>query len=211
MDPRTLTVRLEGQEQLDAAAGPLRDLADAVPSGARSLLRGDALGHPLHPALTDLPIGFWTSAWLLDLVGGRRRAGVATAMVGLGVAAALPTAAAGLVDWSEMGPRRQRVGVVHAVGNLAATALYGASFLARIRGRRGRGILLGWAGAAAATAGAYLGGHLAFGTRQAALPVTTPDALATEADPRTGPRAAPPTVVDGRRDVLDEVAPAIRP
>ena len=35
-------------------------------------LSGTWLGHPLHPLLTDLPIGFWTSAFTLDLLGGRR-------------------------------------------------------------------------------------------------------------------------------------------
>jgi len=164
MDVRMIGEELEAADQLDTVTAPLTQAVRAVPEPARRALAGDWLGHPLHPMLTDLPIGFWTTAWVLDLVGGRRSARVATAMVGLGVASALPTAAAGLVDWADLSAEKKRPGVVHAVANLAATGLYGLSFVARVRGRRFRGLALGMAGAAAATAGGYLGGHLAFGT-----------------------------------------------
>ena len=126
------------------------------------MLHGVWLGHPLHPALTDLPIGFWTSAFVLDLVGGRPARPAADALVGVGVATALPTAAAGLADWSDMDKPERRSGLVHAAANVAATALYGLSYLARRRGHRTGGVMLGLAGATAATAGAFLGGHLAY-------------------------------------------------
>src|SRR5512143_426886 len=32
------------------------------------------LGHPAHPVFTDLPVGFWTSSLVVDLVGGKRGA-----------------------------------------------------------------------------------------------------------------------------------------
>lgn len=99
---------------------------------------------------------------MLDLVGGAKTAKAAEHLVGLGVASALPTAAAGLADWSELNKPERRSGVVHAIANLAATALYTASYVARRRGRRGRGVALGLAGAAAATVGGFLGGHLSF-------------------------------------------------
>lgn len=167
MDVRMIGSELEAAEQLDTISEPLARAVRAVPEPARRTLAGEWLGHPLHPMLTDLPIGFWTTAWVLDLVGGRRSARVATAMVGLGVASALPTAAAGLVDWADLSVEKKRPGLVHAAANIAATGLYGLSFAARIRGRRFRGIALGMAGAAAATAGGYLGGHLVFGTNAA--------------------------------------------
>ncbi len=155
--------KLERAERLDVGVGALRELVAIVPSEVRDVLRGRWLGHPLHPALTDLPIGFWTSAWVLDVVGGRRSSRAATALVGLGVVTAAPAAAAGLADWGALPREAQRVGVVHAASNLAATTLYAASFTARCRGRRGRGIVLGMVGAGVATLGGYLGGHLAFG------------------------------------------------
>lgn len=180
IDPRDIGDRLEATEGLDRLADPVHDLASRlVPRGpAKDALHGVWLGHPLHPLLTDLPIGFWTSAFVLDLIGGRRAQPAADALVGLGVATALPTAAAGLADWSELNQPERRSGLVHAAANVAATALYGLSYLARRRGYRARGVALGMAGATAATVGGFLGGHLTFrraaGVNQAAaVPAAT--------------------------------------
>jgi nitrite reductase/ring-hydroxylating ferredoxin subunit len=164
MDPRNLGERLEASAALDRVAEPAhRTVTSVLPSGpVKDVLHGVWLGHPLHPVLTDLPIGFWTSAFVLDLVGGRAARPAAETLVAAGVAAAVPTAAAGLADWSEMDPPERRSGLVHAAANLSATALYGLSFLARRRGHHAGGVMLGVAGATAATAGAFLGGHLSF-------------------------------------------------
>jgi hypothetical protein len=83
--------------------------------------------------------------------------------VGLGVAAAVPTVASGLVEWRTQTPGRARVAAVHLAANAGATVAYSASFLARLRGRRAKGVALGMLGAGLATAGGMLGGHLAFG------------------------------------------------
>lgn len=163
MDLTELPHRLEADPRLDHGRPILERVAGAVPAAARPWLRGEPLGHPAHPMLTDLPIGFWTTASVLDVLGGRRCAGAATAMVGLGVATVLPTAAAGVLDWTQLGRAKQRVGVVHAVANVAATGLYAASLAHRVRGHRGRGILTALAGMGVATLGGLLGGHLAFG------------------------------------------------
>jgi nitrite reductase/ring-hydroxylating ferredoxin subunit/uncharacterized membrane protein len=164
MDPRNLGERLEATDAIDRVAGPAHERVTAIlPSGpVKDVLHGVWLGHPLHPVLTDLPIGFWTSAVVLDLVGGRGARPAADALVGIGVAAALPTAATGLADWSDLDKAGRRSGIVHAAANVAATALYGLSFLARRRGHRAGGVALGLAGAAAASAGGFLGGHLAY-------------------------------------------------
>lgn len=154
---------LEHTEALDELVRVGQKVPDRYPPELRSVLAGDWLGHPLHPVLTDLPIGFWTTSWVLDLVGGRRSARAATAFVGLGVATAVPTIASGLVEWRTQSTGRARVAAVHFVANGAATLAYGASFLARVRGRRGRGVALGMLGASFATVGGLLGGHLAFG------------------------------------------------
>jgi hypothetical protein len=55
------------------------------------------------------------------------------------------------------------VAAVHLAANAAATVAYTGSLLARLRGRRGKGIALGMLGAGLATVGGLLGGHLAFG------------------------------------------------
>ena len=164
MDPRNLGERLEATDAIDRVAGPVhRKVTAILPSGpVKDVLHGVWLGHPLHPALTDLPIGFWTSAFVLDLAGGRKARTAADALVGIGVATALPTAVTGLADWSDLDQPERRSGIVHAAANVTATALYGLSFLARRRGHRVGGVALGLVGAAAATAGGFLGGHLAY-------------------------------------------------
>lgn len=164
MDPASIAERLEAADVLDRLAQPVHEaVARLLPRGSlKDALHGVWLGHPLHPLLTDLPIGFWTSGFVLDLVGGRRSRVAADALIALGVVSAVPTAAAGLADWSELDQPERRTGIVHAAANVTATALYGISLLARLRGRRGSGVVLALAGATAATVGGFLGGHLTF-------------------------------------------------
>ena len=151
-----------GDQRLDALAGPagdaVRQALDRQP--LKDALSGTWLGHPLHPMLTDLPIGFWTSAFTLDLVGGRGSRRAATHLVGWGVLSAVPTAVSGAADWGDTTGRPRRIGLVHAAANTTALACYTASWIARRRGRHWRGVALGLAGATAATVGGYLGGHL---------------------------------------------------
>lgn len=159
--------RLHFAEELDTGVAVMEKAAAAVfPSDRRVLdfLHGTWLGHPLHPVLVDAPIGFWTSALVLDLLGGERAAPAAQRLVGAGVAAALPAAATGLKDWDSLGQEKpaKRVGLVHAMSNSVALACYTASWVARRRGRRSTGVALGALGALFAGAGAYLGGHLAY-------------------------------------------------
>jgi len=160
-----LVEHLEHDIRLDTPADALQDkVRRAIPAGRfKDALSGTWLGHPLHPMLTDLPIGFWTSAWVLDIVGPRRYRDAARMLVGLGVLSALPAAASGAADWSDTTGGSRRVGVVHAAANGSAVALYLGSWWARRRGRHARGVMLGMAGAAAATVGGYLGGHLVQG------------------------------------------------
>jgi uncharacterized membrane protein len=157
------TRRLEETESLD---GPMRALAPhidtAFGSGTRgSLLRGEWLGHALHPLLTDVVMGTWTSAILLDVLGGPRWSPPAQRLIGVGLLAAGPTAWAGWAEWSQAGQREKRVGLVHAVSNALAASIYAASYVARRRGNARAGAGLGLAGAAVSSVGAYLGGHLA--------------------------------------------------
>ncbi len=78
----------------------------------------------------------------------------------------VPAAAAGLADFAEMHEQQRRVGVVHAAANTVALALYSGSLVARVRGDRGAGRLLGYLGLSVVGVSGYLGGHLAY--RQAA-------------------------------------------
>jgi nitrite reductase/ring-hydroxylating ferredoxin subunit len=158
--------RIENGKPLDPVVKAVRSVVSAAlrPTALRDALHGVWLGHPLHPVLTDVPIGAWSAAALLDVVPGT---GVgASTLIATGCAAAVPTAVTGWADWSQLHPPQQRVGLVHAAANVAGLSLYVASLAARARGRHARGKVLGFAGLGAVLAGGYLGGHLAF--RQAA-------------------------------------------
>jgi nitrite reductase/ring-hydroxylating ferredoxin subunit/uncharacterized membrane protein len=162
----SLAEAIEGLEAIDSVAEPLQQAAKkAIPAGSKlkDTLSGTWLGHPLHPPLTDVVVGAWTSALLLDLFGGKDAEAGADALVGAGVVAAVPTALAGLSDWSDVHGGSRRVGTVHALGNASALALHTASWFARRDGDRGRGRLLSGVGFAVASFSAWLGGHLSFG------------------------------------------------
>ncbi|MGC1754889.1 MAG: DUF2231 domain-containing protein [Trebonia sp.] len=146
--PVALAERIERAPVLDR---PVRALSDAVvralPPGTRTdALHGVPFGQPAHPALVRMPLGCWTSAVLLDLFRGSERA--SGTLVAAGLAAALPSAATGLADWSALHRHQQRVGLVHAISQAGATTLFGASLLARATGRSGNGKVLSTRGPA---------------------------------------------------------------
>ena len=159
-----LLERIEKAEGLDSVARPLaKAVAKAVPHGpVKDALSGTWLGHPLHPLLTDVAIGSWTSAFFLDVFGGEATEVAADGLVAAGVVSAVPTALAGLSDWSDLLGAERRVGLIHATTNVLAVTCYGLSWVARRKGDRSRGVALGLLGASIATVGGYLGGHLSY-------------------------------------------------
>jgi uncharacterized membrane protein len=161
------TLQLEGATVLDRPVKALEPVVEALFGGGTqgTVLRGEWLGHAIHPVLTDVVLGTWTSASVLDLIGGADSSLSAQRLIGTGLLAAGPTAWTGWAEWSAAGPRDKRVGLVHSVTNGAAIGVYAASWMARRRGRHGTGVLLALAGMAATGFGAYLGGHLAQGRK----------------------------------------------
>ncbi|MFC0532400.1 Rieske 2Fe-2S domain-containing protein [Phytohabitans kaempferiae] len=162
---RMMLDRLEMAERLDRIGDPLQRGVQAVLRGRiRDALHGVWLGHPLHPALVQLPVGAWLSAAVVDAVPGGN--GPATVLTGIGTAGALPAAVAGLNDWASLSREQRRIGLVHASANLIAVGLYTGSLMARLTGNHRLGRRLAYAGLTTASVGAYLGGHLSY--RQAA-------------------------------------------
>lgn len=155
-------ITTEENQRWDSAVPVLEAVAAPVARGrAREVLSGQWLGHALHPLLTDYPLGCWTSAMLLDVFGGHGARPSARRLIGLGLLAVPPTAAAGLSDWrhiDDTGPKR--VGAAHAAVNASAAALYLLSWLARRKGAHGRGTAYGVVGGVFAIAGGFFGGHL---------------------------------------------------
>lgn len=153
-------------ESLRALDGAVDALGARVPTGLRDgplaeALAGRWLGHPLHPMLSDVPIGLWTSATVLDVIGGRRSHAASTLLTALGLVASAPTMASGLVDWLDADRPRRRLGTVHAAANAVAGSLYLVSLVAKLLGRRRGGRRAALAGGLALGVGGFLGGHLA--------------------------------------------------
>lgn len=162
---RELPLQAEQIQSLDQVADTVAKAVERTAPAGSSLneaLSGTALGHPLHPPLTDVVVGAWTSAVALDWVAGKRGRPAADWLVALGVLSALPTAAAGLNDWATLDRPARRLGLVHATTNVAATGLFATSWLARKAGRRFLGRSLALAGYGTVSVGAFLGGHLSF-------------------------------------------------
>ncbi|MGH9585519.1 MAG: Rieske 2Fe-2S domain-containing protein [Acidobacteriaceae bacterium] len=132
----------------------------------RNFLNGTWLGEPLHAALTDVPLGSWTAAIIFDLIDSVRHnrewSAAADASVGLGVAAAAATAVTGLADWSDVDPPARRVGMIHGLLNIGATALFTTSFVLRKKRMRNRGRLFAALGYATVLYSAKLGGEMVY-------------------------------------------------
>src|SRR3954462_2604643 len=112
--------------EIAESAAPLDGLGEKVGKAVRGALKpgtfkdaisGTWLGHALHPVLTDVVIGSFTSATLLDLLGGDAAGTAAERLIGVGIAAYAPTARTGVNDWPDSEPvdaAVRRVGLVHA-------------------------------------------------------------------------------------------------
>ncbi|HEX6257663.1 MAG TPA: Rieske (2Fe-2S) protein [Euzebyales bacterium] len=159
---RRLIDRIGHAESLEPPADALANWVRPAfePDAVKDTLSGVWLGHRLHPMLTDAVIGTWVSAGLLDLLGDDGDAAAARRLVGAGVAAALPTALAGLSDYSDLYDHGRRVAFVHAMAADVAAVLQVASLVARRVGRTRQGRLLSLAALSTIAAAGYLGGHL---------------------------------------------------
>jgi uncharacterized membrane protein len=139
MDSNTLMQAVDNPA-IDRVAEPLskavRGAYEAAgPAGqrARNALHGVWLGHPLHPVFTNVPVGAWTTALAMDAAAqgdpGMRRA--ATFAIGVGLVGAVGAAVTGLTDWSETDGQSRRVGLLHGLLNVTATALFTTSYVER--------------------------------------------------------------------------------
>ncbi|SID79595.1 Rieske (2Fe-2S) domain-containing protein [Mycobacteroides abscessus subsp. abscessus] len=137
-------------------------------------LNGVWLGHPVHPPLASLASGVLTATMALDAlavgeaVTGRHTPGahrLATYTLGVGIAANIGAAATGITDWQHTHKQDRRIGLVHGLLNMTATALYGFSWQSRRRGHRLRGAVLSTIGYTISLGSGYLGGHLVFASR----------------------------------------------
>ena len=134
----------------------------------KTLAHGTWLGHPLHPVLTDIPIGAWTLAILFDIIylfrGTHGWVSAADVTIFVGLLGALGAALTGYTDWSDTFGRERRVGVAHGLLNTIAIVVYLVSLIIRVTGgSRGLAIVIALVGYGILITAAFLGGDLVFG------------------------------------------------
>jgi nitrite reductase/ring-hydroxylating ferredoxin subunit/uncharacterized membrane protein len=172
MTSQTTLESLERQDWLEPAEIRLQKAVSAAyesagPAGTavRNFLHGVWLGHPLHPVLTDLPLGAWSAAAVLDLMesaGVKGCARGADTALKVGLAGAAGAVLTGLTDWRAVDPPARRVGLIHGLLNTTVAGLYAASLVARGRRNRDRGRALAFLGYAVSMFSAWLGGELVY-------------------------------------------------
>lgn len=174
--PQTILETVVDRPLLDQVAKPLSEgvkgafqSAGAAGQAVKDGLHGTWLGHPLHPVLTDIPLGAWTTAVALDAqeaaTGDAAYGRAADFALGVGLIGALGAAVTGLTDWSETYGRSQRAGLVHGLLNATATALVATGWVLRKNGSRSAGKATALAGFGIALGSAYLGGELVYRER----------------------------------------------
>jgi nitrite reductase/ring-hydroxylating ferredoxin subunit len=154
--------------QLEALDAPAKKIGKAVrtvirPGPVKDALSGTWLGHALHPMLTDVTVGSFTSAVMLDWLGGDESEAAAQRLIGIGLLSTAATVPSGYSDWADTEVADEsvrRVGIVHAVSNFTAASLFAASWLARRNGDHGRGRALALAASGILAGAGYLGGHM---------------------------------------------------
>jgi nitrite reductase/ring-hydroxylating ferredoxin subunit/uncharacterized membrane protein len=152
-------------DRLTAVLGPVRERHQD--NLAVELLHGGRwAGHPLHPALSDLPIGLWAGVIVLDAMdrdpAPRRGIDAAGKLSAAGILAAGAAVLTGLNDWAVSNDQDRRVGLFHGLLNTAGLGLQGASLGTRVAGHRDTARVLAAASFTVTAAAGYLGGHLVF-------------------------------------------------
>jgi len=154
---------IQQQAWLDSAGGPLQawindtfSRAGGTGKTVKNLLNGTWLGHPLHPVLTDVPIGAWICTFVLDTAAGmsdsREIRTAADITLATGLAASIGAAGTGWTDWSDTYGKDRRVGLLHGLTMAAAVVTYAVALIARVAGARRAGVILSNTGLAVASA-----------------------------------------------------------
>jgi len=168
---RLIAPILDGQKWAEDLGGTLIKiyLFFLRPAALKSFLHGTWLGHALHPLLTDVPVGAFTVALFLDILGGFGNTaayeGAKWATV-VGVVTMLGAALAGIADFTGTYGRETRYGTLHQIFMYLSLVLYLLSLAVRFGLAAGGSQL--WTASAAIgygllAIGAYIGGELVFG------------------------------------------------
>jgi nitrite reductase/ring-hydroxylating ferredoxin subunit/uncharacterized membrane protein len=130
----------------------------------KDFLNGTWLGHALHPALTDVPVGAFTAALVLDIANIRSGADLA---ITLGILGMLAAAVTGWADYTDTDGKARDHGTVHMVVMVTALVLYIVSLGMRRAGdvdtaNRALPLAISVVAYLLVVFGAYIGGHIVF-------------------------------------------------
>lgn len=133
----------------------------------KNFLHGTWLGHPLHPILTDIPVGAYSVTAALDMLelcGQKNLQDGADTSLAIGLAGAAGAAVTGTADWTGTSGQNRRIGLMHAFLNISATLLNVSSLVLRKnKSHRKLAMGLSFAALGITSVSAYLGGHLVYG------------------------------------------------
>jgi len=157
----------------DAIQGAVGGIYGALGRPGRSLknlMHGTkVLGHPLHPAVTDVPIGAWTAGVVADYVAhftNRVPTEAGDIALIVGIVTALLAAVTGYTDFHETFAQERRVALLHGLVNTVVLVVMVISLALRWWAGPGAhpvAVALATVGWVLVLFGGYLGGHLVFG------------------------------------------------
>src|SRR4051812_45413215 len=153
-------------EMGEAVQPEVQKAVNAGGTTARNVLDGVWFEAPLHPVITDVPIGSWTAALVfdgLDLATGKKPLQhAADASLVFGTLGALGAAITGISDWRYLSGGSRKMGVAHGLLNSIGLALSIVSLVQRATGRRNAGHLTFLTGYSISGMAAHLGGELSY-------------------------------------------------
>lgn len=129
----------------------------------KDFLNGTWLGHSVHAMVTDVPVGVFTLAIVLDMLNVRTGADAAIAV---GILGMLGAALAGWADYADTDVKPQRgYATVHQLLMLIALVLYAVSLWGRLGSAADRAapIALSFAGYVILAVAAFIGGEVVYG------------------------------------------------
>ena len=156
-------------EAIQKAVGAFYDVLGRPGQAIKNVMHGTAvLHHPLHPALTDVPVGAWTLGVLADwlfIATGRVPAVVGDLALAVGLAGAILSALTGLTDFHETFGHERRTAVLHGLVMTAVVVveIVSLAFRLSVPSVRLLAIMLSTLAWLVVLFGAYVGGHLTFG------------------------------------------------
>lgn len=157
MDAQTVWAKPLG----DAVHGLLNRIFQSPIRPLKDFLNGTWLGHPVHAAITDVPIGALTVTVILDLANQRAAADISLV---LGILAMLAAAVAGFADYTDTDGTARTRASLHSTLMVVALVVYLVSLAQRSGNPADRTVpvVLSIVAYLIITAGAYVGGDVVY-------------------------------------------------